>query len=1013
MDRARHPHLFPYRAIVVFSLIVLALFLAGHFYFTTEKKQISIDQQNQVAALTGIKVGQISAWLMERKAEGVFLASHPDFVKLMSKFSANPRQENIREEVSRWLITIIKNHGYKEILIYNEKGNPLLVINDSGYSGTEKIPARELPGGKFPDSISCLEYCSGGSTPKFCLEFVVPVKDIKRPVALVVLRMNAETYFTTLFGEWPYQTNSGESFLSWMTGDSVQYLFGRNGRIKVSASHRKSEIDVLSRKVLESGTMAMIEASDYRGVDVMAYSRQVPGTSWKMVSKIDIDEVYAPMKRKAVSVVVYLIAMLAVVIISLILIWKHQQVSHYRKQLEFQSITTKAEERIRFMTALLEEVNDAIITFDQDLIIQSWNKGAEKIYGWKSEEVVGKYGGGSLRVDFPGNTRESVFKDLDEKGFWKGEVVHKRKDGSTAYLLSSTSHMKDESGNVLGIITINKDISEVVRSEKVKNAVYRISELAITSRTLDEMYAAIHVVIGELMDARNLFIALREGHDLISFPYFVDEKDSKPEPKVMGNGLTEYVIRTGKPLLAKPEDIAYFTNREIINMVGTQAIDWIGIPLQIDKETIGVLVVQSYDPAIRYHDREKDILAFVSEQIALSIHRKRIQQELIEAKQKAEVSNKLTSALLSNMNHELRTPMNGILGFAEILMHELKDEDSRSKAENILVSGRRLMDTLDAIMDLSYLQSHEVARKFQPVFVEQTLAKVLKNYEQSLKRKNLKLHLDIQENLTILGDEHLFQHLLKNLVDNAVKYTDQGSISISAALVMQDDKQQVRMTIKDTGMGISKENYTMIFEAFRQVSEGYGRKFEGSGLGLTISRRILELLNGEISLVSEVGKGSEFTITLPATSSVPTVTPAAVVDTQQQVATVAGKGKLPDVLIVEDNLVNIQLLMIYIRDLCNIYTTLDAKSAIQLTRERKFDAILMDINLGPGLDGIQAMLEIRKRPDYKDIPILAVTGYASIGDRERLLSLGFNGYLPKPYDREAIAGVLHSIFMSE
>lgn len=1010
MERAHHHHLFPYRAIIVFSLIVLALFLAGHYYFTTEKKQISIDQQNQVAALTGIKVGQISAWLMERKAEGIFLASHPDFIRLMKSLTTNPQQEQIREEISRWLATIIKNHGYKEILIYNHKGDPLLLINDSGYSVTGGIPAMKMTDGIFPDSITCLEHCSGGSLPKFSLEFVVPVKDNLKPVALVVLRMDAEIYFSSIFKEWPYQTSSGESLLSWMTSDSVQYLFGSSGRIKVQSSHRKSEMDALSRKVMESGTMAMIEAADYRGVDVMANSRQVPGTSWKMISKIDTDEIYAPMKRKAVSVIVYLAGMLAVVFISLALIWKNQQVVHFRKQLEYKSMNIKAEERIRFMNALLEEVNDAIITFDKDLIIQSWNKGAEKIYGWKSEEVVGKFGGGSLRVDFPGSTRESVFRELDEKGFWKGEVVHKRKDGSTAYLLSSTSHLKDEAGNVLGIITINKDISEVVQSEKVKNAVYRISELAITSRTLDEMYAAIHVVIGELMDARNLFIALREGLDLISFPYFVDEKDSKPEPQVMGNGLTEYVIRTGKPLLAKPEDIAYFTNREIIDMVGPVAIDWIGIPLKIEKETIGVLVVQSYDPAIRYGDREKDILVFVSEQIALSIHRKKIQQELIEAKQKAEVSNKLTSALLSNMNHELRTPMNGILGFAEILMHELKDEDSRSKAENILVSGRRLMDTLDAIMDLSYLQSHEVARKFQPVFVGPILSKVLKNYEQPLRRKHLKLHLDIQENLAILGDEHLFQHLLRNLVDNAVKYTDQGSITIKAALAAQDDKQQVVLTIKDTGMGISKENYAMIFEAFRQVSEGYGRKFEGSGLGLTISKRILELLNGEISLVSDVGQGSEFTILLPSAQTVPVEVPSAGIDIPRPEVAVTGPHKLPDVLIVEDNLVNIQLLMIYIKDLCNIYTTLDAKSAIQLTRERKFDAILMDINLGPGLDGIQAMLEIRKRPDYQDVPILAVTGYASIGDRERLLSLGFNGYLPKPYDREAIAVALQGIF---
>jgi CheY-like chemotaxis protein len=387
-----------------------------------------------------------------------------------------------------------------------------------------------------------------------------------------------------------------------------------------------------------------------------------------------------------------------------------------------------------------------------------------------------------------------------------------------------------------------------------------------------------------------------------------------------------------------------------------------------------------------------------------------MQQELIEEKQKAEVSNKLTTSLLANMNHELRTPMNGILGFAEILMNDLKEEDAKSKAENILVSGRRLMDTLDAIMDLSYLESDKVSRKFKPILVLKTVKSVVRSYEQAIRRKKLILELDIPDHLAILGDDHLFQHLVKNLLDNAVKYTEQGSITITASLVQRDDKTMVLFSVKDTGIGISTEHYRMIFEAFRQVSEGYGRQFEGSGLGLTISKRIVDIMNGEISLSSSVNQGSEFQVLLVSATD---LKPDALISREEVLKPKIhpdGGRKLPDVLIVEDNLVNIQLLMIYIRKYCNIYTTLDAKSAIQLSRERKFDAILMDINLGPGMDGIQAMLEIRKNPDYYDTPILAVTGYASIGDRERLITIGFNGYIPKPYDKVTIAAMMMELF---
>jgi len=708
---------------------------------------------------------------------------------------------------------------------------------------------------------------------------------------------------------------------------------------------------------------------------------------------------------------VYLLVFLLIVVIALILLWKNQQLQYFRRQLELQTKTNKAEERIRYMDALLEDVNDAIITFDKDMMIQSWNRGAENIYGWKAEEVVGKFGGGSLRVGFPGTDRESIFMELEKTGEWKGEVMHKRKNGTTVYLLSSTSYLHDDVGNLLGIITINKDISEVVQLEKAKNAVYRISELAHASRDLNELFSSIHIVIGELIDARNLFIAMVDPESsIINFPYFVDEKNHQPPPHPMATGLTEYVLRTGKPLLAKPEDSQDFLDRGIIDTCETSANDWLAVPLKIDKETIGALVIQSYTPQIAYGDHERDILLFVSEQIALSIYRKKMQQELVEAKQKAEVSNKLTSALLANMNHELRTPMNGILGFAEILVNDLRDPESKGKAENILVSGRRLMDTLDAIMDLSYLESDKVSRKFKPILVGKTVKTVIRSYEQAIKLKQLGLEIRIPEEIAILGDEHLFHHLVKSLVDNAVKFTEAGCITITANQITQDEKQMVYLSIMDTGIGIPKEHYQMIFEAFRQVSEGYGRQFEGSGLGLTICKRIVDIMNGEISLNSIENEGTEFQILLTPAPLTKTADLLSRKDILKPKIHSSGGRKLPDVLIVEDNLVNIQLLMIYIRRFCNIYTTLDAKSAIELSRERKFDAILMDINLGPGMDGIQAMLEIRKRPEYQTTPILAVTGYASIGDHERFINIGFNGYIPKPFDKATIAATMTELF---
>lgn len=989
----------PWLLLIMFAVMSFLLLVAGHFYYKKEEAGVKTAQHKLLSAVSTFKVNEIRHWMDERRAEGVFISSNPLFLELINKLTVHPRDPRIREEIAGWIIPLKKNHEYRAIGILGTNGKPIIQFCDSLYSFSNEELNNDisfLQDHSFAFSELMVKKGSG----KTILDFIMPLKKEDHNLAFVIFRIDPEVFLFPFISSWPVESTTAENLL----------VIPENGGY-VCMNKVAPASGAIIRSVPPEGTMTLLETRDYRGVDVLADVKPIPGTSWKLISKIDYVEISEPLRKRAVNIVLYLITFLGVIIVSALLIWKNQQYHHYRSQYELQSQGAKAEERIRFMNALLEEVNDAIITFDKDLMIQSWNKGAEKIYGWKAAEVVGKYGGGSLRVDFPGASREIIFKALEQKGFWKGEVMHKRKDGTTAYLLCSTSQLKDENGDILGIININKDISEVVQSEKVKNAVYRISELAHAARDINELYASIHIVIGELMDARNLYIAMvADDRTSLEFPYFVDEQEKAPEKGPLGHGLTEHVLRTGKPLLAKPEDVQYFADRGIIEIVGTPAVDWLGIPLRIEKETIGVLVIQSYSPKIRFGEREKDILTFVSEQIALSIQRKKIQQELIEAIQKAEVSSKLTSALLANMNHELRTPMNGILGFAEILMNELNEPGFKLKAENILLSGRRLMDTLDAIMDLSFLESDKVTRKLKPVSVSKKLRSVLMGYETQIKRKGLSLDKDVPEHIQILGDDHLFSHLLKNLIDNAVKYTDTGGIKILAVRKSVNDHPMICISISDTGIGIAEENHAMIFHAFRQVSEGYGRQFEGSGLGLSISKKIVTLMNGTITLHSRIGEGSTFTVCIPSAEEISPVEPLRLSEAPKSALQAVPGKLLPDVLLVEDNLINLQLLMVYIRDFCNVYSALDGKSAIDLTHQRQFHAILMDINLGPGMDGIQAMLEIRKRPDYAKIPIIAVTGYASIGDRDRLLTIGFDEYLPKPFDRDKIADLMSEFF---
>jgi PAS domain S-box-containing protein len=994
----------------VFILIVtLGMGLGGYFFYNYQKNFILQLHMDLLSAVSGFKVQEIQNWIRERKAESVYVASNQEFSILFKGLLNDQENPASSARVKSWLYPLKHNHEYTNVVLCNTKGQ--VIFNFTGDYSKGHNTGRPSPAA-----------CSGGkvlmsdiiqdSTGKAFLTTTSALYDKDNLAGYVVFFIDPAVNFFPTLTSWPLKWGTAENILVHHDRTSTYFITGRQLKPGTPiAFTQPPSRDEITGNIPLQGTFAMKEARDYRGVRALAGIRQIEGTSWWMISKIDVNEMVLPLHRRAFSIILFIGFFILVIIISITFLWKSQQIEYYRAGFELKKKSALDEEQIRYMNALLQEISDAIITFDKDMIIRSWNKGAERIYGWKASEVIGKFGGGSLKVDFSGVTKDGIFEELIQNGNWKGDVVHKRKDGSTAYILSSTSPLKDEAGNVLGIITVNKDITDVIQSEKVKGAVYRISELAHSAKDLNDLFASIHIVIGDLMDAGNLFIALLEpSGDTISFPYFIDEKDAPPPPRKRGNTLTDIVLRTGKHLLARPEDVQYFIDRGIIDMKRTPAIDWLGVPLKIENETIGALVVQSYSPKVRYHEHEVDVLIFVSEQIALSIHRMKMQQELIVAMQKAEVSSKLTSSLLANMNHELRTPMNGILGFAEILNNELIEPDARSKAENILISGRRLMDTLDAIMDLSHLESDHVTRKFVPLTIKQVLLKAISHYEHLIQRKNLRLSINVPAYMQIQGDDYLMQHLFRCLIENAVKYTEKGSISIEARELTEGGKEKVAVSFRDTGLGIAKENFELIFETFRQVSEGYGREFEGSGLGLTISKKIVTLFGGQIKVDSKLGEGSEFTIILPAAGTAKfNVSEQFQPQPRRKKPNAGLRKENPLVLVVEDNLVNLQLLTLYVNKICTAFSALDGKAAIDMAKQKQFDMILMDINLGPGLNGIQAMLEIRKLPGYQNVPVVALTGYASIGDRDRLMGLGFSSYLPKPVNEEVLSSLIEEL----
>ncbi|MGA2296444.1 MAG: response regulator [FCB group bacterium] len=387
--------------------------------------------------------------------------------------------------------------------------------------------------------------------------------------------------------------------------------------------------------------------------------------------------------------------------------------------------------------------------------------------------------------------------------------------------------------------------------------------------------------------------------------------------------------------------------------------------------------------------------------------------ELIIAKENAEELNRLKSSFLANMSHEIRTPMVGILGFSKYLLTIDDLEEVREVSALLNISGKRLMETLNLILDVSRIESGETKLYLEEVNLKEEILQTISTYKAVAIQKGLELNFQLKHEINnIISDRRVLQSILNNLINNAIKFTLKGEVKVVLSRELINNEEWTIIDVTDTGLGIPDDYIDKIFVEFRQVSEGLGRSFEGTGLGLTLSKKFVTLLGGTISVKSKFNEGSTFTVKIPANTKeviAPKIIVKEVNHYSVQPEPVKQNNELANILLVEDDKISIAYVKKIIGNSYNIDLAVNGLDAIEKTKMYQYDIILMDINLGTGMSGLEAVKVIRKLPDYIDVPIVALTAFTMAGDSDEFIAGGCTHYLSKPFEKEELVNMLNEI----
>jgi PAS domain S-box-containing protein len=661
------------------------------------------------------------------------------------------------------------------------------------------------------------------------------------------------------------------------------------------------------------------------------------------------------------------------------------------KNYEAQLATEKA-----FLDHIIDASPEAIVLTDFDNHIIKSNKGFTNLFGFTKEEAINKIVDDLL---VPEDLKEEALQ-VDQEAMLKGtgeyQTIRIDKNGNRIYVSMILSTVKVNNEPV-AFIAIYQDISKERKAKLMQEIQYNISAVTLQDFDIFDIYPTIVKEISRLWNVNNFFIALfNKEKDTLTFPFFADERDHFQETTAK-NTLTGWVIKSDKSALLKDQDIIDLENSGDISLVGSPCKVWMGVPMRVDTEVIGAICLQDYRSSDAFNYDDLQVFEFIANQIVITIQRRKMLDNLILARKKAEDAATSKQQFMSTMSHEIRTPLNEVIGISNLLYQSNPREDQMEFIKTLRFSANHLLTLVNDILDYNKMESGKIVFEKTEFDLSSLLEDTRRSYSLRAQEKGVTFRLEKPDNMPqeVVGDSIRLNQILSNLLSNALKFTLTGTIGLKVRLSeIKGNKILLEFSISDTGIGIANDKLEEVFENYTQASSDITRKFGGTGLGLAICKRLVELQGGKIWVTSTPGKGSTFFFTIEylIPENQPKKAENGIVDSMKGLV-----GK--KILIAEDNKINFFVANKFLESWGVKVTHAENGSlALDALKTDFFDLILMDLHM-PVMDGIEATRIIRNSEDEKirKIPIVALTAAVMSETHDKIENLYINDYVLKPF----------------